>query len=1259
MGQSIVKNPRRIFSQQGGSGGVSIPTVTDYASLPDPTTVSGEFRWVSTSTGIYLVGLYYSDGITWSASEANDITVVANYSALPAANTVSGQFYWCSAAQGTSWLPGSLGGTYYNSGMYYSNGISWEFLNVPYNATQSEVNTGTNDDKFITPLTFTNASKWGTVGTIKGTLAATSGLIPTANGTLNTIAGSNDFTNDGTDFIAKPTTTIKHQIGTTSTNAMYRLDSVGFRIGTIATVGTTNTAIFEVDNTIKFLGSNTKLGIGANASLTSGVENIGIGVDANKSITTGRYNIAIGNYANQDTVVSDSNISIGLSANKRTTASGNIAIGTESLFTNTTGASNVAIGNSALSFGTTSTNSVAVGTFAGYSNNSSLLTSVGYQSAYLNNSGFANTSVGSTALYSNVSGGQNVALGRQALFYALGNANIGLGYNAGVNETGSNSLYIHNGLGVTTEANGKTRSIIYGQMSAALNSQQLTVNGGFRVQTTETSTDTAIRVDTVGFRIGTVATVGTTNTAKFEVDGAALIGASNNKFGLTALNSLTSGVGNNGFGFATMYPLSTGSYNNSFGHNSQRLLSTGSSNNSFGQNSLYYNVSGGYNAAFGGSALNSVLGSFNIGVGWGAGQYETGSNSLYIHNSLGVSSEANGKTRSIIYGQMDSTLTSQLLTINGGFRVQTSETSTDTAIRVDTVGMRVGTIATIGTANTAKFEIDGAAKIGTLNTNFGLTSLNALTTGTDNTAFGSSALSLNSIGLGNAAFGTWALKVNTSSFNSAFGGYALSTSTTSTRNSAFGYEALLNSNASDNTAIGYLSQRSNTSGTFNTSIGSYSLRTNSTGLRNTVVGGYAGNSATGSDNIGIGSESIAYGGSFARTIGIGTECFLYGKGNDCVALGYQSQKGTGSSTSAAINNVSLGNYSLLNNLSGDSNIAIGHKAAQYETGSNALYIHNSLGVTTEANGKTRSIIYGQMSAALSSQLLTVNGGFRVQTTETSTDTAIRVDTVGLKIGTVADVGTANTVPLEILTSTANDKIRLGRNLFGGNVDGGVPQGGLLFSRTDGSYGASCGITTYNYMLDLIGRNGVKLFDSAFMSTVDSEKASFDWAAGGVDVSLNVGVGAKLNTIGANNAMRIYDRTINGSGGASAYIQSTRTGYTGTNVATTLVLKNNSTTSSGTLTKNGLVVSLDTTTGVNIGMVTNAKLNAFGHTITSDYYLTTPPTATIDIIGSETTQSSLRIRSGVAPTSPNDGDIWFDGTDLKMRIGGVTKTFTLV
>ncbi len=54
---------------------------------------------------------------------------------------------------------------------------------------------------------------------------------------------------------------------------------------------------------------------------------------------------------------------------------------------------------------------------------------------------------------------------------------------------------------------------------------------------------------------------------------------------------------------------------------------------------------------------------------------------------------------------------------------------------------------------------------------------------------------------------------------------------------------------------------------------------------------------------------------------------------------------------------------------------------------------------------------------------------------------------------------------------------------------------------------------------------------------------------------------------------------------------------------------------------------------------------------------TTPTATLDLLASSATRASLRIRAGTAPTSPNDGDIWFDGTDLKLRSGGVTYTLT--
>lgn len=56
---------------------------------------------------------------------------------------------------------------------------------------------------------------------------------------------------------------------------------------------------------------------------------------------------------------------------------------------------------------------------------------------------------------------------------------------------------------------------------------------------------------------------------------------------------------------------------------------------------------------------------------------------------------------------------------------------------------------------------------------------------------------------------------------------------------------------------------------------------------------------------------------------------------------------------------------------------------------------------------------------------------------------------------------------------------------------------------------------------------------------------------------------------------------------------------------------------------------------------------------------TAPTAFLHLIGSTTAKASLRIASGSTVSSPNDGDIWYDGTNLKMRVGATTKTFTLV
>ena len=178
------------------------------------------------------------------------ITTVANYSALPLATAVSGKFYWCEASQGTKWLPFSVGGTYYPLGMYYSNGVTWEYSETPYQATLAEVNTGTNTDKFVSPYTFTNADKWSNYTLKTTTISTTSPLqgggdlsanrtfsITQANATTNGYLSSADWTT----FNSKGNGTVT-SVGLTMPTAFTVTNSPIISSGSIAVTGSGTTA---------------------------------------------------------------------------------------------------------------------------------------------------------------------------------------------------------------------------------------------------------------------------------------------------------------------------------------------------------------------------------------------------------------------------------------------------------------------------------------------------------------------------------------------------------------------------------------------------------------------------------------------------------------------------------------------------------------------------------------------------------------------------------------------------------------------------------------------------------------------------------------------------------------------------------------------------------------------------------------------------------------------------------------------------------
>lgn len=83
-------------------------------------------------------------------------------------------------------------------------------------------------------------------------------------------------------------------------------------------------------------------------------------------------------------------------------------------------------------------------------------------------------------------------------------------------------------------------------------------------------------------------------------------------------------------------------------------------------------------------------------------------------------------------------------------------------------------------------------------------------------------------------------------------------------------------------------------------------------------------------------------------------------------------------------------------------------------------------------------------------------------------------------------------------------------------------------------------------------------------------------------------------------------------------------------------------------------------GQSVGLRFNQSSN--GLQIAADVTLVVAKPTFLQIGASSTARSQIFLAVGAAPTSPNDGDMWLESntnTGLKIRINGVTKSFTLI
>jgi hypothetical protein len=389
---------------------------------------------------------------------------------------------------------------------------------------------------------------------------------------------------------------------------------------------------------------------------------------------------------------------------------------------------NTAVGISALGNGLTTGNNNSAfgrGTLASLTSGSENV-AVGIWSQNALTTGYANTTIGTNAMRTSTTAWGNTAIGIAALENNLtGSRNVALGYQAGQNETGSNKLYI---------AYSNNDSLIYGDFSTG----RLAINAG----ATPSAPGAALQVNaratnTIGFIVngaagqtanlieakvdggsnlfsvsaaGNIAVAGALSTAQDITVNEVTVGRgaagliTNTAVGISALaNGLATGLDNSAFGRATLANLTTGSANVAVGIWSQTALTTGHSNTTIGANALMNSTTAWGNTAVGiGTLESNVTGTSNVALGFQAGQYETGSNKLYI---------ANNNINSLIYGDFST----GRLAINVGGTATVLPSAPGAALQVNAPGTTtVGFIvngAAGQTANLIEAKVNGGSNL--------------------------------------------------------------------------------------------------------------------------------------------------------------------------------------------------------------------------------------------------------------------------------------------------------------------------------------------------------------------------------------------------------------------------------------------------------------------------------------------------------------------------------------------------------------------
>ncbi len=330
-----------------------------------------------------------------------------------------------------------------------------------------------------------------------------------------------------------------------------------------------------------------------NYAADSGSYNTALGSGAMYSLANANYNTSVGYYALFSDSSGSYNTAVGVDASTLAdTASYTTAIGYQSMYFNNR-SGNTAVG--AFS-GTQNSNGASIPQY-GIEN-----TIVGYAAMYGNAWGSKNAVLGYRAMgmvapeingYVTAAPSRNVAIGDSSLYNNRGNDNIGIGYQAAVNQNNFASQNIVIGskaLFSNLTGSGKVAIGYEALYSDTLSTNFLELNTAIGYQAIRNSRFSEYNTAVGAYSLLNAGSTGTATTPTFN-------GGYNTAVGYSALSGTTTGYSNTAIGVSAGNTITTGIGNVAIG----TLASIG--------NTSTASVSIGYFANIGNGALNTALGS--------------------------------------------------------------------------------------------------------------------------------------------------------------------------------------------------------------------------------------------------------------------------------------------------------------------------------------------------------------------------------------------------------------------------------------------------------------------------------------------------------------------------------------------------------------------------------------------------------------------------------------------------------------------------